>query len=170
MAGPWNDPKGEVLIVLGGSLQDDRIMNEGSYLRSMYALLVYREGGFHDIVLSGGVNPGRSVADAMRSFLESNGVPPHSIHIEEHSNSTRENALYARPILASLPGRKVLLTSDYHMARAYRTFRKAGIDVLPRPVPDAIKRGNFLQSRWGAFVDLSRESVALIYYFARGWI
>jgi 2-polyprenyl-3-methyl-5-hydroxy-6-metoxy-1,4-benzoquinol methylase len=27
------------------------------------------------------------------------------------------------------------------MARAYRTFRKAGIEISPRPFPDAIKRG-----------------------------
>lgn len=170
MAGPWKEPRGEVLIVLGGYLEDDGIMNEGSYLRSVYAVRVYRQGGFHDIVLSGGLAPGRSVADAMRTFLECNGVPPASIHVEPYSSSTRENALYAKPILARLPGRKVLLTSDYHMPRAYRAFRKAGIDIIPRAVPDAAKRGNSLSTRWGAFMDLSRDSVALVYYFARGWI
>jgi uncharacterized SAM-binding protein YcdF (DUF218 family) len=172
MAGPWNDPTGDVLIVLGGSLQDDRLMlmGQSAYLRSLYAVLVYREGGFRDVVLSGGGPDGPSVAEAMRAYLVSNGVPAASIHVESRSTTTHENALYAKPILANLPGRKVLLTSDYHMARAYRTFRKAGIDVLPRPLPDAIKRGNSYQTRWGAFVDLSRESVALAYYFARGWI
>ena len=68
------------------------------------------------------------------------------------------------------PGTKVLLTSDYHMTRAYRAFKAVGIDVLPRPFPDVIKRANSFENRWGAFIDLARETVALGYYLARGWI
>ena len=56
------------------------------------------------------------------------------------------------------------------MARAYRAFRKAGIDVAPRPLPDVLKRVGALQYRWGAFLDVSRETAALAYYFARRWI
>jgi uncharacterized SAM-binding protein YcdF (DUF218 family) len=172
LAGPWDDPKGDVLIVLGGSLQTDGIMGESSYLRAVYAVLAYREGGFRTVVLSGGGGQtlSRSIVEPMRDFLECHGVPAQVIVLESESRSTRENALYTKRMLAGLPGRKVLLTSDYHMARARRAFTKVGLDVRPRPFPDAMKRGLNLQTRWGAFVDLIRETAALVYYAARGWI
>ena len=68
------------------------------------------------------------------------------------------------------PGRKVLLTSDYHMFRAYRTFRKAGFEIAPRPFPDMLKLSSCWLCRWQAFVTLSDESAKIAYYYARGWI
>ena len=56
------------------------------------------------------------------------------------------------------------------MYRAYRTFRKPGLDVVPVPFPDAIKRGLFWQGRWPAFLDLVVESAKILYYRVRGWI
>jgi uncharacterized SAM-binding protein YcdF (DUF218 family) len=106
----------------------------------------------------------------MRDYLNCRGIPAQAIHVEPYARSTRENALYTKGILDGLPGRKVLLTSDYHMARAYRAFKKAGIEVSPRPFPDAIKRGGSIRTRWGAFVDVVWETGALGYYLARRWI
>jgi uncharacterized SAM-binding protein YcdF (DUF218 family) len=106
----------------------------------------------------------------MRDFLLSAGVPADRLIIEEQSTSTRENAVNVKQLLASFPGRKVLLTSDYHMFRAYHAFRKAGLDVLPRPFPDAIKRSGFYAERWPIFITLCEEAVKSAYYYARGWI
>jgi len=170
LAGPWNDPPGDVLIVLGGSIHENGIMGESTYWRSVYAVLGYRSGGFRDVLLSGGPTEGPSVAESMKRFLVCEGVPAQVIHLELRSTTTRENALNARQALIGLPGAKVLLTSDYHMARAHRAFRKVGLDVHPRPFPDAIKRAATVGGRWGAFLDVVRETVALGYYFARGWI
>jgi uncharacterized SAM-binding protein YcdF (DUF218 family) len=170
LAGPWNDPSGDVLIVLGGSVHDNGIMGESTYWRSVYGVLVYRTGGFRDVLLSGGASEGPAVAESMRRFLVCEGVPSQVIHVELHSRSTRENALYATQALATLAGTKVLLTSDYHMTRAYRSFRKVGLDVVPRPVPDAIKRASSFGGRWQAFVDVVTETFTLGYYFARGWV
>jgi len=169
LAGPWNEPKGDVLIVLGGDVEDDGSMGESSYRRSIYAFLAYRAGGFRDVVLSGG-GQGRAVADSMADYLRFRGVPASALHLERDSMSTRENALNAVPILARLPGRKVLLTSDYHMTRAYRAFRSVGMDVTPAPVPDAIKRSTSVAKRWAATVDVVRETGALLYYYLKGWV
>ena len=57
---------------------------------------------------------------SIRDYLISQGVPADEILIETQSRNTRENALYARSFLDALPGKKVLLTSDYHMYRAQR--------------------------------------------------
>lgn len=170
LAGPWQDPTGDVLIVLGGSLLENGIMGQSSYWRSVYALLGWREGTFRRVVVSGGGPAGNSIADTMRDFLQCLGIPREVIQVETRSRSTHENALYVTALLSSVPGRKVLLTSDYHMFRAYRAFKKAGLEVLPRPIPDVRKRASGWAGRWPAFLDLVRETTAIGYYYARGWI
>jgi len=86
------------------------------------------------------------------------------------SGSTHENALYVTELLAGISGRKVLLTSDYHMFRARRAFKKAGLEVLPRPFPDARKRASGWTGRWPAFLDLVGETMKIGYYYVRGWM
>ncbi len=169
LAGPWNDPQGDVLIVLGGAVGEHGIMGANSYLRSEYAILAYREGAFRKLAISGGGQP-IPIALAMRDFLTCMGVPPTAILVESASTSTRENAVYTKKLLEAVPGKKVLLTSDYHMFRAYRAFRKVGLDVAPRPIPDARKRATRWLGRWPAFLDLVQETAKILYYFARGWI
>jgi uncharacterized SAM-binding protein YcdF (DUF218 family) len=165
----WNEPTGDVLVVLAGSLEDDGGMGESTYRRSIYAALFYREHGFTKILVSGGGLP-KPIAETMKEFLVFRGVPADAIHIEVRSTNTRENGLYSREILASMPGKKVLLTSDYHMARAYGVFRKLGVEVTPLPIPDVRKRVTSPENRWGTFILMVRESAALVYYFFRRWI
>ena len=123
LAGPWRDPKGDVLIILGADDSDEGILGQGSYLRGKYAIRAYREGSFRTLVLSGGGIP-VPVAVGMRDFLESHGVPRSAILLDQDSMSTRENALRVRDLVAATLGKKVLMTSDYHMYRAIRFFAK----------------------------------------------
>ena len=171
LAGPWNDPVGDVLIVAGADAIDSTI-GFSSYLRSVYAVLVWKEGRFRSVVVcGGGSDHGQtSVAEQMRDFMVSQGVPAAAVRVETESHSTHENALKSKPILDQLAGRKVLLTSDYHMFRAYRTFLKAGIDVQPRPFPDALKQSTSRANRWPVFLGLCTETGKIAYYFVRGWI
>jgi uncharacterized SAM-binding protein YcdF (DUF218 family) len=169
LAGPWNDPQGDVLIVLAGSTMDG-VLGESSYLRSEYAILAYRQGGFRTVVLSGGGPGSKPESVVMEDFIACQGVPRSSIFTETRSNSTRENALFSRPLLDNLPGRKVLMTSDFHMFRAQRVFAKLGIDVLPRPIPDAGKLGSTWRGRWPAFLEIVQECAKIAYYYLRGWM
>ncbi len=168
LAGRWTDPKGDVLIVLAGSQGPRGMIGYDSYLRSEYALLAYQQDGFHSIVVSGGGDPPEGLV--MRNFLQCQGIPAAAITSETASTSTRENALFTKKLIDAVPGRKVLLTSDYHMYRAYRVFRKAGMDVQPRPFPDVIKRSGHWQERWWAFMDLLTETTKIGYYTIRGWM
>jgi uncharacterized SAM-binding protein YcdF (DUF218 family) len=171
LAGRWDDPSGEVIVVLTGSGMDSLILGESSYWRAVYAVFVYQEGrGVRQIVLSGGGGEHAPSALAMQRFLEASGVPREIIRTETVSGSTRQSALEVTRMLRDTPGRKVLLTSDYHMLRAERAFRKAGLEIEPRPFPDAIKRATRWQGRWPAFLDLVTESAKIGYYFVRGWI
>jgi uncharacterized SAM-binding protein YcdF (DUF218 family) len=163
--------KGDVLIVLSGAMGEDGSMGWNSYLRTTYAWWAFRDGGFRDVLVSGGaIASPWPVAKAMAEFLKFQGVPPEAIHLETQSHSTRENALYSAPLLKSLPGRKVLLTSDYHVFRARRAFGKAGIDVSVLPVPDVLKRSGRSLSRWSCFIDLLEETMKIGYYGVRGWL
>jgi uncharacterized SAM-binding protein YcdF (DUF218 family) len=170
LAGPWNDPSGDVLIVLSGGEDAGGTMAQNTYLRSEYAIRAFQAENFRDMVVSGGGAGNRSIAESMRDYMEFRGVPATAIHVEGESRNTHENALFTKLIVEHLRGRKVLLTSDYHMTRAHLAFAKAGIEVEPRPIPDAIKAAGSWENRWGAFLHVAHETLALPYYFARGWI
>jgi uncharacterized SAM-binding protein YcdF (DUF218 family) len=170
LAGPWNDPAGQVLIVPGSDAIDNMI-GFSSYWRSVYAVRAWKQGGFQTIVVCGGGSDGQpSTAEQMRDFMVAQGIPPAAVRLETESHNTRENALKSKALVDQLPGTKVLLTSDYHMFRAFRVFRKAGIEVQPRPFPDALKQSTSRMNRWPVFLGLCLETTKIAYYFVRGWI
>jgi len=106
----------------------------------------------------------------MRQFIVFSGIPASAVEAENESRSTHENALFTARHLAGVPGRKVLITSDYHMRRAHAAFRRAGLDVIGRPAPDVGKQLIHPAERWSAFIRLTVETVKLVYYRAKGWI
>ena len=165
LAGPWNDPEGAILIVLGGGEFDEGFPAENSTWRGIYAYRSWKTGRFQRIVISGS-----RVSGDMRELLLCKGVPPDAVVTENASLSTRENAMNTAHLLAGESGSKVLLTSDYHMFRASRAFRKAGLKILPRPIPDAGKRATSVLRRWPAFLDEVVETAKIGYYAMRGWI
>ncbi len=165
LAGEWHDPDGDILIVLGGGDYSDGIPAESSIFRSVSTLRAYQAGHFRKIVLVGAI-----VGSEMRELLASRGVPRDVLDVENASRSTRENALFTARQLAGESGSKVLLTSDFHMFRAALAFRRAGLAVRTRPVPDATKRAVRFWRRWPAFEDEAVETVKIAYYYFRGWI
>jgi uncharacterized SAM-binding protein YcdF (DUF218 family) len=170
LSGPTYDPKGDILIVLSGDALPDAL-GHGSYLRALYAVRYWRSGGYRQIFVSGGPSPdGPPIATQMRDFMVAEGVPAAAITVETASGSTRENALYTLQALRGVQGRKVLLTSDYHSFRAYRAFRKAGLDVVSSSLPDNYKQIDNWWNRWDVFIGLCRETIKVGYYFVRGWI
>ena len=170
LTGPILDPKGDVLIVLGAEAFPDMIGYE-SYLRAVYAVRFWREGAFRRIFISGGPGPnGTPVSLPMRDFMVAEGVPASAIAVETASMNTHENALYVKQALQSTSGRLVLLTSDFHTFRAWRAFRKAGLNVESCSFPDVYKQVGSVWNRWSVFINLCRETAAIGYYRARGWI
>jgi len=166
LAGLWTDPHGATLIVLGADNLDGQVLGMSSYWRSVYAISAWKEGGFGHLILSGQTGTTAS----MREFIVCQGVPASAVVMEQHSNSTRENALFTVAVARQYPGPYVLLTSDFHMWRAYRAFQKTGLKVEPRPFPDVLKRMNQWSARWPIFFELLLESTKIVYYWARGWI
>lgn len=166
LAGAWTEGRGDVLIVLGADDTAAGIIGRGSYWRTVYAVRAWESGEFKLIVVSGG----NGVAESIKQLLVFSGVPAGLIQVETRSTSTRENALFTRDLVARHEGRKVLLTSDYHMYRAQRAFQKAGITITPRPLPDVLKHANAWGNRWEMFLLLVVETGKIAGYLVKGWI
>src|ERR1700687_5164287 len=98
----------------------------------------------------------------MRDFIVAQGVPFSAVQLESTSRDTHESALLVAGLLRADPRyrkrRLVLLTSDYHMFRAQRAFRRAGVDLASRPIPDVRKRYSALLQRWPILFELLEET------------
>jgi uncharacterized SAM-binding protein YcdF (DUF218 family) len=163
-AGPIEQPKGDILILLAAARDDRGGISFSSYWRARHALLAWQTGGFKKIVISGGEGPG------ILNFLIAEGIPREAMAAEWQSASTRENAIETARLIREMPGRKVLLTSDFHMYRAIRVFHKLGIEAAPMPVPDALRSAEHWNGRFPAFETMLVESAKIVYYRLRGWM
>ena len=172
LSGNWTESDGDILIVLASDSAGGDVIGMDSYWRASYAVLAWRAGHFRTVVVSGGHQPdsGKSEALVMSDFLVAHGVSRDHIMLEPNSSSTRENAVRTAAMIAGMPGRKILLTSDYHMFRARRAFEAAGLAVIPRPFPDVIKRAVDLSNREHCFSILLVETAKIAAYWWRGWI
>ena len=157
-------PRGDVLILLSAAADDEGGISYSSYWRARQAVLAWRTGSFKKIVVSGGGGPG------ILDFLVTNGVPADAIVAEWQSRSTRENGIEVARIIQGMPGKKVLLTSDFHMYRALRVFRKLGMDVTPMPAPDALHATQHWTGRFSAFENMCVETAKIVDYRLHGWI
>ena len=165
LSGPYSDPGGQVLVVLGGDYLEPGIIGESTYWRAVYTVRAYRRWHYPRIILSGA-----GVSSNIRDFVVAMGVPAGIIELEQKAHTTRENAMFVQPMLGNMTGSAVLLTSDYHMFRAARVFSKAGLRIAPYPIPHALKLGANWKTRWPAFLEEVSETVKIVYYEARGWM
>ncbi len=165
-AGSIENPKGDVLILLSaaGDEEDGGGISYSSYWRARQALYAWQTGGFKKIVICGFGDPG------IHDYLLAQGIPRAAFVLERPSTSTRENALETARLLPELPGRKVLLTSDFHMLRALGAFRKLKIDAAPMAVPDMLHAAEHWPGRFPAFETMAAESAKIAYYKLRGWM
>src|SRR6266567_1147257 len=163
-SGPIEQPRGDVLILLSAASDDRGGISYSSYWRARQALFAWQTGGFKQIVISGGGGPG------ILNFLIAYGVPHETMAAEWRSSSTRENAIATERLIQSIPGRRVLLTSDFHMYRAIRVFRKLGIEVAPMAAPDVLQAAKHWNGRFPAFETMLVETGKTAYYRLRGWI
>jgi uncharacterized SAM-binding protein YcdF (DUF218 family) len=162
-SGPIEQPKGEVLILLSAAGDDSASISYSSYRRARQAQVAWQTGSFKKMVVSGG-GPG------LLNFLVSEGIPRDAIVAESGSTSTRENGLEAARLVQDMPGKKVLITSDFHMLRARGVFRKLHIEAAPMVAPDVLNATQHWYGRLPAFETMLIESAKIAYYRLRGWM
>lgn len=131
------------IVLTGGIINTEKEPAENVFLGSTadrigQALLLYKKGKIKKIIISGGEVPvlakgvTKEINQAVR-YLIISGVPKESIFLENRSTNTRENALNTSAILRKqFPNESCLLiTSAFHIKRAYGCFTKAGIKATP---------------------------------------
>lgn len=127
----------DVIIVLGAQVKPDGSPSEALRRRLTAALETYREKRQVIIVCGAqGANEPRAEGDVMRDWLMEQGVPQEDIVAETASFNTRQNLEYARAIMEHRGLTQALVvTSDYHVARALVLCRQAGISATGKGSP-----------------------------------
>ncbi|MGH2625393.1 MAG: YdcF family protein [Anaerolineales bacterium] len=189
LAGPDHAGDAQAIVVLGGGTRSYRSadgtihsLSGESAARALEAARLHRLLGGLPVIASGGyqeAEPGAPESEALAHALRDLGIPEDRILEESRSQDTRQQALAMARLLSDLGiDRFVLVTSPEHMARAVAAFRKAGLD----PIASVARQGpqdeetppgsGLLPGESGLAVGRGalREYMALLYYWARGWL
>ena len=136
------NPRGDVIILLGGGVYDGvrdltgvGAPSEDTLARIVTAVRLQKSLRVPVIVSGGTVFPWRKAeAPVDRRFLMDLGVPGDKILMEDKSRDTLENARYVKEICEKLRFRApILITSAYHMKRALLSLREFNMDATPVP-------------------------------------
>jgi uncharacterized SAM-binding protein YcdF (DUF218 family) len=153
-------PPLEALVVLGALVRPDGRASPALAARARHAAALYHAGVAPLLVLSGGASgSGPSEARVALGLLRGAGVPEGACLLEEESRSTRDNARLTTPLLAARGLTRVGVVSDgFHLLRARRLFRRAGLAVATFPAPLAGRGLSvFDQLHWSV-----REALSLL--------
>jgi uncharacterized SAM-binding protein YcdF (DUF218 family) len=123
------------LVLLGCRVLGPGALSPPGQRRALRAKSALHSGLTRQIVACGGKAwNGVRETDALCAFLMEQGVPELALERESNSRSTRQNAHYAAALLLPRGQRRIwLVTCDWHMPRALRSFEGAGFQ--PEPLP-----------------------------------
>lgn len=127
----------DVIIVLGAQVKEDGTPSVALTRRLTAALESYQERPRLIIVCGAkGNDEPRAEGDVMRDWLIAQGVSPEDVVAETASFNTRENLAYAKAIMEHRGLTQALVvTSDYHVARALELCRQTGIAATGKGSP-----------------------------------
>lgn len=128
-------------IVLGARVFPDGSASDALRDRVVLGVELLHQGRATRLIFTGGTPDGRPTeAAAMRAIALSAGVPDERITLESASTTTLENAARCAELFTE---REVLLvTCDFHLARASAIFREAGFTVWPVPSRRLLSRAD----------------------------
>jgi uncharacterized SAM-binding protein YcdF (DUF218 family) len=169
----------DVVILLGGLVEDrveatwgQRAFNEdGERLLETYDLL--RLAKARNAIVSGGAaSPSRMQvveARALADQLVAWGIDPERLVVEDHARNTYENAVDSSAIVRARDWKTVLVvTSAFHMPRAYACFREVGLDVDTLPVDFRSYKSPYSGELVPRAEHLAHSTGALREWFGRG--
>ena len=146
-------------------------------LRLLEAVQVYRALGRPWVIVTGSLGNERNTqARYMAIELVRLGVDADRIIEEHESINTRDHALLVPPILRARGVTQfVLVTSQQHIARALKAFRKVGWDPVPSTPQFYVGLPGLQQylpsaSALEASAAMLYDEVGMVYYWIRGWV
>lgn len=136
------NPKGDVLILLGGGAYEEAadLTGAGSPSNEMLARIItavrLQKRLDIPVIVSGGkvFEDRQAEAPIVKRILVDLGVRDNMVILEGRSRDTIENARYSSDISKKAGYKKpILVTSAFHMKRSVMSFKKVGVEVLPVP-------------------------------------
>lgn len=173
------DPKGDVIVLLGGGVYDDSpdmsgtgAPSEEMDARLITAVRLQKKLNLPVIISGGTVFKGRKAeAPIVKRFLVDLGVPEGKVIIEDKSRDTIENARHTKKICEKMKfKRPILVTSAFHMKRSIMSFEKAGLEVVPFPAnfrTGTTKKyilGDYLPGGFDGVAVALHEYLGLLFY------
>jgi len=121
----------DIAVVLGNRVEADSSLSPVLRGRVDKALLLYRQGRVHTIMVSGGrgmTGPRVPEGMAMKRYLVEKGVPADRVIEDNDGENTYLTAKNFKMVNDSLHCRSVIVVSTfYHITRCKYIFRKLGI-------------------------------------------
>ncbi|MGH3436732.1 MAG: YdcF family protein [Sciscionella sp.] len=154
--------RADVILVLGAA-EYNGTPSKILQFRLDHARNLYNEGVAAHVVTVGGKEPGDryTEAGAGGTYLNKTGVPRDAIVEVKQGRDTLGSARAAAAVLAEHGWHTAVLVSDpWHMLRARAMARDSGIDAWASPT----RSGPAVSTRSWQFRDISRETIALLYY------
>lgn len=130
---PADHPEADAIAILSAGLNEDGALDPFTAARIETGLALWRAGRAPDIVVSGGPDPerGKNVGEEMARALTAAGVPSARITVEDRAVSTFENARFVVALAETRGWRRlIIVTDDFHLARAGLLFRWWGRDGI----------------------------------------
>ena len=163
----------DALVVFGGGLSPDGRLGISTRERVKHAWILFSERMADYIIITGGyrVAPDFEETALMARELAALGVPEERIIVDRRARNTYENARKAYAICQKRGfSRVILVTSPYHMRRAYGCMRRFPITVLTSPVEESEVYERNLAARLRTLNLIVHEYGGLLSYWWRGWI
>lgn len=159
------------ILVLGGGVADDSMLNSTSLSRIERGLQIWRRYPDAYVCFSEGRLGTEGVA-WLQTFLECRGLPANRIKVESKALSTHENLVYSTDLINDLGVRRVILvTHERHVPRAFLSARHSGLE----PAVAAVEQHATLTfcPQWDALQygsSVLNEYMGLIGYALIGWL
>lgn len=144
-------------IILGGFTSEDSKGNgffNGAADRFLEGVKLLNTGKVSHILISSGngnlFHDNFREADWVKSQLKLFKVPDSCVLIENRSRNTLENSAYSKMVIQArhLPPPYVLVTSSFHMRRAFDIFKKDNLAVIAYSTGHLVGSGGFSLSNF----------------------
>lgn len=135
--------KADAIVVLSGMVKtiktkDGLAYEWGEAVDRIFAGIdLFKEKKAAKLILTRGMLPwsiGKPEGEHLRDVAISFGIPSNSILLTRNARNTDEEAKSIKKLLSNKEATVILVTSAFHMPRARKVFKTAGIKVVPFPV------------------------------------
>jgi uncharacterized SAM-binding protein YcdF (DUF218 family) len=164
----------EAVFVLSHRLQTDREPTAASQARLLHGLELLRQGFAPWLILSD-QPPRTTYADVARGEMSRLGLSGGEVvSLRGHARSTHEEAVRVGALCRERGWRRLLVvTSPLHSRRACAAVEREGLEVVCSPAVETEYDVETLDrpvERLAAFRQTVRETLALWFYWSRGWL